>query len=144
LEYRRRVKDELVKSYRYKSRDIVIMEDVRDTRSDAGIDEKYERILRDFDPMLVIAFFHRNARRDAVLFEIGFLCGLHGTKNMGDKLRILHEVRFSFKNVTAYVKTLFPKINYAPFNDSNVHMKSAKLIDVFVGKTHQMNRVNSL
>jgi hypothetical protein len=134
------VKEELVKSYRYKRKDIVIMEDVKDIRDDAGIDEKYERILKDFDPMLVVAFFHKKARRDAVMFEIGFLCGLYGTQNIGIRLRILHELNFNFKYVTAYVKTLFPKIHYAPFDDSNEFMKSAKLIDVFVGKNYREPR----
>ncbi|HEY7108576.1 MAG TPA: hypothetical protein VH415_04030 [Nitrososphaeraceae archaeon] len=109
------------------------MEDIKDIRADIGIDEKYERILKDYDPTLVIAFFHYDARMDAVLFEIGFLCGLYGTKNIGHRLRILYEPQFKFKKMTAYIKTLFPKIHYASFDDSDKYTESAKLIDVFVG-----------
>jgi hypothetical protein len=138
LNYRKKVRDELIKDYEYKLKDIVIMEDIKDIRNDTGIDEKYERILKDYDPVLVIAFFHRKARMDAVLFEIGFLCGFYGTRNIGHRLNILHESKFNFKNVTSYIKTLFPKIHYVPFDDSNKYMKSAKLIDVFVGKNYRI------
>jgi hypothetical protein len=82
LKYRRKLKKELVRRYHYNDEDVVVMEDVKDVREDAGI----EPVLKEYNPMLVIAFFHKEARMDSVMFEIGFLCGFHGTKILGINL----------------------------------------------------------
>ncbi len=132
LDYRRKIKNELVRKYGYNRRDIIIMEDIRSKRDDTGIDEKFERILKYYDPMLVIALFHRKARMDGVIFEIGCLCGLYGTRNIGHRLRFLTESGYNFKATTPYITTLFPKIRNVSFDDSKEYTKPAKLIDIFV------------
>jgi hypothetical protein len=132
LDHRRKIKNELVRKYGYKHQDIIIMEDIPDKRDDTGIDEKFERIFKDYDPMLVIALFHRKARMDGVIFEIGCLCGLYGTRNIGQRLRLLIESGYDFKAMTPYITTLFPKIRHVPFDDSKEYTNPAKLIDVFV------------
>jgi hypothetical protein len=132
LDHRRKIKNDLVCKYGYNRRDIIIMEDIRAKRDDTGIDEKFERILKYYDPMLVIALFHRKARMDGVIFEIGCLCGLYGTRNIGQRLRFLTESGYNFKAMTPYITTLFPKIHSVPFDDSKEYAKPAKLIDVFV------------
>jgi hypothetical protein len=132
LDRRRKIKNELVHKYGYKHQDIIIMEDIPDKRNDTGIDEKFERILKYYDPTLVIALFHRKARMDGVIFEIGVLCGLYGTRNIGQRLRFLTESGYNFKAMTPYITTLFPKIRNVSFDDSKEYTKPAKLIDVFV------------
>ncbi len=115
LDYRRKIKNELVRKYGYNRRDIIIMEDIRSKRYDIGIDEKFERILKYYDPMLVVALFHRKARMDGVIFEIGCLCDLYGTRNIGHRLRFLTDLdtiskqrhlilqRFSQRSVTFHL-----------------------------------------
>jgi hypothetical protein len=130
LEYRRRVKHELLDIGYYKDENIAIMEDKKDNILDISIVEKFERTVQDFDRTLVIAFFHKRARIHAVMFEIGFICCKYGAYNVHQKLRVLHEKRYNFEK-NAYIKTLFPTTPKLEFDDEKEYSKASKMIDIW-------------
>jgi hypothetical protein len=123
LQYRRKVKDEL-DSDGYSN--IIIMEDL--PPHDNGICFKFKEILEKYHPHLIITFFHKSEKIDVILFELGIVCSKDGIRNTIEKLRFLHD-GFNFKDTTAYMRDLFLSVISFHYDDSNVHQKSAKVID---------------
>jgi hypothetical protein len=130
LDYRRRVKQELLNTGYYKEENIIIMEDLKKSLLDASIVEMFERIVREFDPTLIIAFFHKRAKKmDAVMFEIGFICCRYGAYNVHEKLRLLYEKKYNFDKTSAYIQTLFPFTPNFGFDDKKEYSRASKMID---------------
>ena len=131
LDYRRRVRQELLNTGYYKDENIVIMEDLEKNILDVSIVEMFERTVREFDPTLFIAFFHKRAKMDAVMFEIGFICCRYGSYNVHRKLRLLHEKKYNFNKMSAYIKTLFPITPYLAFDDEIEYTRASRIIDIW-------------
>ena len=100
--------------------------------SDTGIDGKFERIMKDYNPMLYLAFFHKGQNMDAVIFEIGCICCKYGSHKIGRKLRFLGEKKYNWDKTTAYIKTLFLKTPRVDYDDTKEYAKASQLIHLFV------------
>ena len=90
------------------------MEEVADQLTDSGIDEKFGRIADTYDPALFIAFFHSNKRSrpvnmEAVIFEIGYICGKYGSRHIGERLRILSEKKYDWEKNNSIYQNFIPK-----------------------------------
>jgi hypothetical protein len=106
LNYRQKVRNDLIKNFNYKHEDIVIMEDIDDQKFNT-IDKKFDYILRKYNPKAIIAFFRNNAYMGGVIFEIGYICGKYGPNNIGYRLRFAFQKGYDIHHMTRYVKNLF-------------------------------------
>ena len=70
---------------------------------------------------------------DAVLFEIGFLCGKYGTDEIEDRLRFIYDDEYKFRTTTKYIGTLLPRVKNSPINECDGYFKASTIIDAFVG-----------
>src|SRR5687768_2301141 len=107
LEYRRSVKVELIEMG-YKR--VVIMEDVLTEFGDITLDDKFRRIVNEYDPALFVAFFHKCARMDGVTFEIGWLCSYYHPSELEKRLLVFNEEGFDWNKTTRYIPAFFPNI----------------------------------
>ena len=77
LKHRQKVKKELDDM---KFKEIIIMEE---DESLSNLDEKFASIITKQKPNFYFAIFHKNAKSiNGIVFEIGWLCGRFGSKNM--------------------------------------------------------------
>jgi hypothetical protein len=97
---RHRIKDTLVKKG-YAEENIVIMEDIKD--GERYLNEKFGSILDKYTPRLFFAFFHKGANMDGVIFELGWICGKYNPKEISERLRIVSELDYNWKNTTRYI-----------------------------------------
>lgn len=111
---------------------IVIMENEKDGEDEIGLDEKFERIIKEHKPELFIALFHKKTKMNAVIFEVGWICGKYGPKKVGSKIRFLHDEKFDLARTTAYIETLLPRTTCIPFNEKLPFTKASTLIHKFV------------
>jgi hypothetical protein len=125
LEYRKKVRDELTKDG-YSN--VIIMEELPSL--DDGICFKFEQLLKEHNPDLIITFFHKGVKIDAILFELGLICGKDGIINTRDKLKFLHD-GFDFEKTTAYMRDLLPFVISFQYDDSNEFQKSTRIIDTW-------------
>jgi hypothetical protein len=133
LTYRKKVKRELIKKFGYKSKNIIIMEQIETVTEIKSLDKKFETIIKKYDPQLIVAFFMSGAFMDAVLFEIGFLCGRYGADNIENRLRFVYDDANTFKNTTKYIGTLLPRVKNSLIDESYRQFKASDVIDRFVG-----------
>jgi hypothetical protein len=132
LDFRRKVKEELVQ----KGYDVVIMEELSELETDSSLDEKFERIVRKYDPFLFIAFFHKDADMRGVIFEVGFISCYYKTVNIGEKLAFLGDKDYSWNNYApAYITTSLSKIRTANYDEGDIHYKASQKIHYFVSGT---------
>ena len=103
----------------------------RDKTDDDGICYKFEQILKQKRPELIITFFHNYVKRDAILFELGFICGLYGIFDTKDKLKFLY-TDFDFNETTAYISDLLPSIIHHKFDDSSDFNKATMIIKKWI------------
>ncbi|MDQ6863214.1 MAG: hypothetical protein M3044_05265 [Thermoproteota archaeon] len=128
LNHRKIVKNELsAQGYT-----ILIMEKIEDVKSDTGMDDKFQRLMKEPDASLFIAYFYKRTRMDTVLFEIGCICCKYGPDRVSKKLRLLGEKKFDWDKTTAYIKMLFPKAPRDEFDDSKRYSKASERIRFFV------------
>lgn len=117
---------------------VTIMEEYKEKISKmteyGGIDEKFEWLVEQNQPEVFFAFFHKDTRMDAVIFEIGWICGRFGTKKINTKLKFLFESGYDFQKqqITAYIDALFSKIPRKEFDESKNYSKSSELIRTFL------------
>lgn len=97
---------------------------------DDGICFKFEQLLKEHHPDLIITFFHKDVKIDAILFELGLICGKDGITNARDKLKFLQD-GFDFEKTTAYMRDLLPFVISFQYDDSNEFQKSTKIIDLW-------------
>jgi hypothetical protein len=133
LTYRKKVKKELIEKFHYKPENIIIMEQLKNLKNVKRLDKKFEIIIKEYDPQLIVAFFMTGAFMDAVLFEIGFLCGKYNTDKIEARLRFVHDRRYMFDKTTRYIGTLLPSVKHSPINESDGYFKASTVIDAFVG-----------
>ena len=62
------------------------MEEIVDRLTDKSLDDKYDRIIKEYDPTLFVAFFHRGAKMDGFTFELGWLCCKYHWNRSGTKI----------------------------------------------------------
>jgi hypothetical protein len=98
---------------------VFIMEGVEDVEDEKTLDEKFARIIDQRRPELIFAFFHPDVRMDAVIFEIGWLCGRYTSAAISKKLRVIYEKEYDFYTTTAYIRSLLPMAASSPFNPSD-------------------------
>jgi hypothetical protein len=129
LQYRQKVRLDLL-NMGYKR--VLIMEDLKRC-GHGGINEKFEWIIREYDPRLFVAFFHKESHMDAVIFEIGCLLCKFGSQNIGKKLRFIFEKGFDDSSLTtAYIKDLLSNVARVYFDELEEHHRSAELIRTFI------------
>jgi hypothetical protein len=109
------------------------MEQLKNLQSIKSLDKKFETIIKKYNPKLIVAFFMSGALMDAVLFEIGFLCGRYGTDNIVNRLRFIYDKNYDFTNTTKYIGNLMPRIRCAPINETDFYFKASTVIDGFMG-----------
>jgi hypothetical protein len=126
LEYRKMVRLELIEMAYQK---VVIMEDVLAKLKDISLDDKFRRIVQEYDPRLFIAFFHNGARMDGVTFELGWLCSYYTAMELEQRLQIYSERDYDWNNTTGYIPSLFPNIGPVPFDESDPRFKASELIN---------------
>jgi hypothetical protein len=130
LNHRKKIKKEL-KKIGYP--EVIIMEETDDKLTDKSLNEKFGRILNQYDIKLFIAIFHKGARIDGVVFEIGWLCGYYrSSQRIAQRLRILEEKEYNWDETTSYIKDLFPFTPRDIFDDSQAHKKAQIKIHKFV------------
>ncbi len=125
---REKVRKELKKKG-YKK--IILMEDIKN-KDDEWLDVKFKRIIETHKPEIFVAFFHKHTKMNAVIFEIGWICGYYGPDKVGKKIRFLHEENFNLPNSTAYIESLLPRTTSMWFNESLKFRKASSLIHTFV------------
>lgn len=108
------------------------MEDVENVDPDTGVDDKFERIMKDYKPTLYLAFFRKRQNMDAVIFEIGCICCKYGSHKIGRKLRFLGEKKYNWDKTTTCIKTLYPKAPRVDYDDTEEYSKASQLIHLFV------------
>jgi hypothetical protein len=129
LDFRQKVKDELVQ----KGYEVIIMEQLPEMETDSALDEKFERIINKYKPLLFIAFFHKEeADMVGVIFEIGFISGHYGAINIRDKLAYLGETRYSWENTSAYIKSSLSKVRSNNYDEGREYRKASRQIHYFV------------
>lgn len=104
------------------------MEEIVDRLTDKSLDDKYHRIIKEYDPTLFVAFFHRGAKMDGVTFELGWLCCKYHSNRLGRRLRILYETGYKWKETTAYISDLFFSVPKVEFNESKRYSKASQCI----------------
>jgi hypothetical protein len=124
LRFRKQLQKEL-KELGYKP---IIMEDIEEKRHESGLDEKFERIMKQYDPRLFFAFFHKDTSMEAVIFEIGCICCKYGTHKIGKRLRLLAKKDYDWDKTTAYIRTLFSRTIRDTYDDRSKHYKASKRI----------------
>jgi len=125
LAYRRRVREELIgKGYER----IVLMESTDEVFTDVTLDNKFRRIIADFNPVLIFAFFLAGARMDGVTFELGWLCGNYSALELRSKLKILEQKNYDFSATTPYVEDLFGRVNRIILDESHARSKASTRI----------------
>ena len=124
LEFRKRVRDELVEMG---FRNIIIMEESADREyEDISLDGKLRRIISVSNPDLFVAFFHKDARMDGVIFELGWLCCKFSTIGINEKLRIFFDQSFDWNAITSYISSLSVHVqSAAPLDESNPYRKAS-------------------
>jgi hypothetical protein len=128
LDFRKKVKRELNK----KGYNVIIMEELRGKKTESGLDEKLERIMKKYDS-LIIAFFHNKAKSmESVIFEIGCICCMYGCKEIGGRLRFLSDKKYEWDKRTAYMNTLFSRVIKDEFDETKRYYKASKRIENFV------------
>ena len=127
--FRSQVKEELkVNGYETK-----IMEELPEMETDSALDEKFERIIKKYKPLLFIAFFHKDQpNMDGVIFEIGFISGHYGATNTRDKLAFLGDKGYSWENASAYINSSLSKVRSNHYDEQCEYRKASRLIHYFV------------
>jgi hypothetical protein len=128
LRFRRKVKQELLEMG---FKGVIIMEDLQKDKKNldyGSLDEKFESIVKEYNPKLFVAIFHKKAVNfSGVIFEIGWLCGRLRSKAIHTKLRFLFEMGYNLET-SAYIKALFTKVPRLDFDESNKYDKCSELI----------------
>jgi hypothetical protein len=80
---------------------VIIMEDIvskaNKSSSYGRLEQKFEWLMKRYNPRLFFAFFHNEAPMDAVIFEIGCICCRYGSRNIGKKLRFMFEKNYNYR-----------------------------------------------
>jgi hypothetical protein len=129
LLHRINVKDDLIK-IGYK--EVIIMENEGDRLTDKSLDDKFRRITDESMPDLIIAMFHRDAKVDGVVFEMGWLCCKYHYVELRNKLRILYENNYDWRQTTAYIPELFFSVPNRGYDDTKEYSKASTCIHKFV------------
>lgn len=87
------------------------MEEIEDKIEDRSLDDKFYRIREEYDPALFVAFFYSGLEMDGVAFEIGWLCCMYHSLGLSQKLRVLVEPGYDWKETTPYIPSLFPSVS---------------------------------
>lgn len=124
FEFRKKVKEDLQKKG-YKN--ILIMEEI-EGNDDRSLDRKFNRIIDEYKPSLIFAFFQNGARMDGVTFEIGWLCAKYKASILSQMLRILHEDGYNRSSTTGYIRSLFTHVPHASMNESKEYLKASTYI----------------
>jgi hypothetical protein len=129
LSFRYQVKNEL-ENLGYTVR---IMEEYSEVETDSALDDKLERIIAENEPVIFIAFFHKDMQDiDGVIFEIGFISGLYHPINIGDRLLLLGDKGFSWDNTSSYVKSSLSKVRSNCYDEEREYRKASMQIHHFV------------
>ncbi|MFY9796324.1 MAG: hypothetical protein WBF33_01015 [Candidatus Nitrosopolaris sp.] len=126
LEYRRSIRLELIEMG-YKK--VMIMEDELGKFLDISLDDKFHRIVKEYDPRLFIAFFHDGARMDGVTFELGWLCSHYTAIELEKRLLIFNERDYNWNMTTWYIPSLFPNMGPVTVDESHPCLKASVLIN---------------
>ncbi|HYA84510.1 MAG TPA: hypothetical protein VEH06_13850 [Candidatus Bathyarchaeia archaeon] len=126
LDYRKRIRLELIE-LGYKK--VMIMEDELGKFLDISLDDKFHRIVKEYDPRLFIAFFHIGARMDGVTFEIGWLCSHYNANELEKRLLIFNERDYKWNMTTWYISSLFPNTGPVTVDESDPRLKASVLIN---------------
>jgi len=130
--YRRCIRHILNKTYGMDLENIILMEDV-EVKQHGDLRDKFARIVEKHKPDLYVAFFHKCADKESVIYEIAVLSEKFGSELFRtNRLRFLGEKNFDWEKVSAYIKSDYPNIPRAHFEiDSNVeHLKPSKQIHI--------------
>ncbi len=137
LDFRHKVKDELVQIYGY---EVIIMEELPEMETDSALDEKFERIINKYKPLLFIAFFHKEELdMVGVIFEIGFISGHYGAINIRDKLAYLGEKGYSWENTSAYISSSLSKVRSNNYDEEREYRKASRQIHYFIASIAKKN-----
>jgi hypothetical protein len=97
---------------------------------------KRELTVLGFKKLIIMeVFFCNDVNKDmsAVIFEIGWICGKHGIRKIGTKLRFILESGYNIKqHPTAYISALFNKVPRMEFDESRSYGRSSELIRTFL------------
>ena len=132
LYYRRSVRDDLNTIYGMDPKNIIIMEDVEDKQS-ATLHDIFVRIVEKCQPNMYVAFFHKVADMQSVIYEIALLRERFGSELFRDnRLRFLRETNFDWEDVSAYIKSFYPNVPRADFdiNSTKEYLKAPKQIHI--------------
>jgi hypothetical protein len=130
--YRKRIRDDLNTTYGVDLKNIIIMEDVEDQQY-GTLHDKFVRIIEKYQPNLYVAFFHKDADMQSVIYEIALLSEKFGSELFRtNRLRFLREINFDWENISAYIKSLYPNIPRADFdiNSKVEYLKAPKQIHI--------------
>jgi hypothetical protein len=111
------------------------MEDIEDKRDFKSIDEKFDYILNHYDPKAIVAFFRNNAQMDAVIFEVGYICGKYGPAKTADRFWFAFEEGYDFTITTRYVRNLFTKAQVISIKDDDEYLNASKTLNAMLQKT---------
>jgi hypothetical protein len=127
LDFRRKVRREL----RNKGYNVMIMEDDKETKNEARLDVKFEKIMNRYEPVFV-AFFLKGAKSmEGVIFEIGCICCKYGCERLGDRLMLLSNKKYDWDRRTAYISNLLPRVIKDEFDETKRHHKASERIHLF-------------
>lgn len=107
---------------------IIIMESTDDVLTDVTLDGKFRRIIEEFQPALIFAFFLTGAWMDGVTFELGWLCCKYNPTELGNRLKILADLAYDWDNTTPYIKDLFGTVTHERIDDTNQYSKASTRI----------------
>jgi len=121
--YRKKIKEELL-LLGFKK--IIIME--LEDNNFISLEEKFDRIIVKYDPILIIALFITGEKMDGVNFEIGWLCCKYKISNLSKKLRILCDPDYNWNNTSAYIYDLFDNVPHDNYDESHHYSKTSAKI----------------
>jgi hypothetical protein len=121
LESRKKVQLELAEiGYRK----VLIMEQEMDSLTDKSLDDKFNRIILQYVPIVYFAFFYNEAKMDGVTFELGWLCHKFHSSGLNNSLRILYERKYDWNKTTPYVPSILPSVIAIPFDESKPYSRA--------------------